>query len=397
LVLLVWEGLKNSDLDCNVELHLYEVPHYDIDVVQPDMFQGITLRPYQLHAVKELLSKGRGVAKMATNSGKTEVMAAMIKSLQGRALVLTTKKDLLHQTAARFENRLQEQVGKVGDNVWQAGYRVTVGMIQTLSNHLCKMKEEFADLDVVMYDECHHLPSQSSQAVMYGLDAPYRYGFSGTPLRRDKLSDLLLIGATGPVTVEVTNAELIDSGVSARPIVRMYEIGSDEWYDSPWREAYSECIVGNDVRNDLIAMLAMTAKAASTLVLVDRIAHGVALRQLIPGSVFVHGSSGMWERKEALDTLRAGRGAIVIATNIFREGVDVPAVNLLVLAGGGKGHIKLLQQLGRGMRSKEGDNVLRVIDCLDDTNRYLLNHSLERAKIYEQEGFDVEVVEQCIR
>lgn len=392
LLSLVIDNLRAQDIYQIETLH-YTTPDRSFDVITPEMFAGIMLRPYQIGAARTLLAFGRGIAKMATNSGKTEIMAAMAKAFNGKVIVLTTKKDLLHQTATRLENRLQEQTGIIGDGCWEPK-RVTVATIQTLVRYLGRMRSELGDLDVVMYDECHHESSKTSQEVMLSLDAPCRYGFSGTPLVNDKLSDLILIGATGPVLVEVTNAQLIKQGISAEPLVEMYSVeGNGVLFDTTWSDAYSELIVKYTQRNQLLAKVVKRKRARSTLILVERIEHGKLLQQALPGSTFVNGGSPMEQRKAILDELRKGLGAIVIATPIFDEGIDVPAVSLLVLAGGGKSPKNLLQRLGRGMRRKADDNFLHVVDFVDDTNKHLLQHSLERARVYEQEGFRVEIIE----
>jgi len=376
----------------NLTINSYPIPGYDVDAIQENMLNGVTLRPYQVEAIKTLLAYGRGIAKMATNSGKTEVIAAMAKVVPGSVLVLVTKKDLLYQTSERIEMRLGEKVGIIGDDVWKSSNRIVVGMIQTLSKHLDWVHLNAKDTQLAMYDETHHLPSATSEKVMLGIPAPYRFGFSGTPLKNDNLADLTLIGATGPVLVDIPNSELIEQGISAEPFIEMYNVDGGVLYMADWQEAYGDCIVGNYTRNTLITKLVVESAAPSALILVERLEHGQLLHHDIPDSIFVHGSSQMEERQSALDQLRAGTGVVVIATPIFDEGVDVPAVNLLVLAGGGKAPIKLLQRIGRGMRRKENDNTLRVIDFVDDTNKYLLKHSLERAKIYEQEGFNVKVL-----
>lgn len=363
----------------------------DIDSLRPDMLVGVTLRSYQTMAAKVLMSHGRGVAKMATNSGKTEVIAAICKAVNDNVLVLTTKRDLMYQTSERLSLRLGEQTGYIGDGEHEPK-RVTVAMIQTLHNH-DNLQEEFRSVDCIMFDECHHLASDTARDVMLGIPAPRRFGFSGTPLRYDALSDLILIGATGPVLVDISNADLIDAGVSSAPHVDMFVVEHDGGYRDDWNKCYSKYVVGNDKRNAIVAREVMSAKADSTLILVDRLEHGRTLQSLLPNSIFAHGGLSNDERRCVLDMLRNASGAIVIATPIFDEGVDVPSVDLLVIAGGGDAYIRLLQRVGRGMRYKESGK-LRVIDFVDDTNKYLLSHSKHRAEVYEREGFQVRLINE---
>jgi superfamily II DNA or RNA helicase len=87
--------------------------------------------------------------------------------------------------------------------------------------------------------------------------------------------------------------------------------------------------------------------------------------------------------------MRERQPGVYIATPIFDEGVDVPGIDVLILAGGGKSNIKLLQRLGRGMRTDPDKVQLLVLDFIDDTNRYLFKHSEERLNVYEREDFQI--------
>lgn len=349
---------------------------------------GITLRDYQIDAIYKLLNAGRGIAKMATNSGKTEVMAGIIKALNfPKTLVFVHRKELLHQTAERFEKRLGIKVGKIGDSIYNF-QDVTVVMIQTF--YRCYQDFPISDNKVVMVDECHTASSDTYMDCLGNIPGSYRFGFSGTPLKQDTLMDLKLIAMTGPVEVEVTNKELIDGEYSARPEVKIIRLkGSDT--KSSYAVAYDDLIVNSVVRNSLIAKTALNA-SGTVLVLVNRLDHGNVLNDIIPNSTFVHGSHSTEHRKEILDSMRSGAGGIFIASPIFDEGVDIPALDCVILAGGGKSHVKLLQRIGRGLRKKSGENKLLVYDFDDNTNKYLRQHSKRRQEAYKDEQFDVEFI-----
>jgi len=395
LVHYACENLEEAGYACECT---YTCVYPDLLMLEPvdTMLDGIVLRDYQLAAISDLIRRGRGVARMATNSGKTEVMAAICKMINCSALILTTKKDLLYQTSERISKRLNEDVSVIGDGHYESDKRITVGMIQTLSQHP-ELIKELQRCNCAMFDECHHLSSSTAQSVMMKLHSSMRFGFSGTPLKNDLLSDLMLIAATGPVVVDVSNADLIDVGVSAKPAIEMHVIAreaSKTAYKLSWKDSYDKFIVHNDARNNLVASLVNPIQSGSVLVLVERLDHGAILEKLISESKFISGSASMDVRKTATIDLGRGGGVKVISTPIFDEGVDLPAVDVLVLAGGGKAFVKILQRLGRGMRHKEGRNTLRVIDFVDDTSVVLMQHSIRRAEVYENEGFDVKIVEQ---
>ena len=355
------------------------------------MLTGVTLRDYQVDAIKKLLSRKRGIAKMATNAGKTEIMAGVIKALGiPRTLVLVHRKELMYQTAERFCKRLGISIGVMGDGAWQPEV-VSVAMIQTLYS---KMDQPWLGNHLVMIDECHHGSSDSVLDVMNRISGAYRFGFSGTPLKHDVLADLKLIGATGRVLVDVTNADLIEQGYSAVPKVHIVTItdSTGDLYEEDFQTAYKAAIVNNYYRNAIIAEIASKATGV-VLVIVNQIVHGNILQELIPGSVFVNGGDVTEFRQGVLEIMRSAKKGVFIASPIFDEGIDVPAVDTVILACGGKSHVKLLQRIGRGLRRKENGNMLTIYDFIDDVNKYLLLHSERRIDTYVAEGFET-ILEQ---
>ena len=356
----VYNAIKKKGYNVNV---LYssngKTPHYE---VTEDMLDGIILRDYQIDAVNKLLESKRGVAKMATNSGKTEVFAAIIKAI----------------------------IGRIGDGIKEDG-NVIVAMIQTLSRmDDVELNNIFGDNQVVVIDECHHGSAEKMLEVLEKIPGYYRYGFSGTPLKNDVLSDLKLISYTGEIVVEVSNEELIQMGHSAKPKIFVHRIES--YVGSvpvTYFEAYDSLIVRNNIRNSKIATLAAESNGV-VLVIVERIEHGVVLQNSMQRySVFVNGGDSTEDRMNTIDNMRSGVGGTYIATQIFDEGIDIPAIDTLILAAGGKSNIRLLQRIGRGLRKKQGENELIVHDFLDDTNDYLYDHSIDRIRVYENEGFEV--------
>jgi superfamily II DNA or RNA helicase len=373
------------------------VKHFH-EEIQHNILQGITLRDYQLSAARALLVSTRGIAKMATNAGKTLVFAALIKALQfPHTIIVVQSKDLLYQTADKLVQYLGIPIGVLGDSL-RSTKVVTVATIQTLQSlHKHDAKQFLSivkDNKILVVDECHHIAHNQSFDVLMEIPGWHRYGFSGTPLDRGALNDLKLIACTGPVEVDVSNADLIKAGWSAKPIIHMHEYqSSSEKWKAEYSEAYDTLITHNDDRNRAIVDLAEEEQAAghSVLIIVTRIAHGKILNDLLDDEavIFVNGSSPMDDRRGALEMLEM-LDCIVISTNIFDEGVDVPSMGSIILACGNKSHIKLLQRIGRGLRRKTGlDNTVPIHDFIDGDNEYLLNHTERRLEVYEAEGFQI--------
>jgi superfamily II DNA or RNA helicase len=74
----------------------------------------------------------------------------------------------------------------------------------------------------------------------------------------------------------------------------------------------------------------------------------------------------------------------LIGTTILDVGVDVPAVGMIILAGGGKAEVGHRQRIGRGLRFKKtGANVAFIVDFADTLNSHLRAHARQRRAIVE--------------
>ena len=372
----------------------------------------VELRDYQERAVAVALKEKRGIFQMATGTGKTEVMIAITAALGLNTLVLVTSRDLALQTAKRFSERLPD--AKV--SIFGAGKHkmsdVTIATFQSLRSWMrddpAAVKEKLGTYDVMHSDECHMLPAKTYVPVVLNIPAQYRFGWSATPFKKDDIAaELQLVGATGQVIMDLSPGEAVQAGTSVPTAVTMLQWNRDEpgasWTadrfevnDSRFESyaaLYERAVIENEPRNAAIvgAAEALAEAGRPTLVLVHSIAHGVALSREL-GVPFAHGGSGMKARKNALQALRDGSEHIIVASTIFDQGIDVPELSGLVIAGGGKAHHVVIQRVGRGSRTSKGKKNLEVIDLYDTHSRILWRHSKARLKAYKDVGAEVEVI-----
>ncbi len=394
---------------------------------------GIILRDYQIETVLNALLATRLAIQCPTGSGKTEIGAAIIQFLKRPTLWLVHRKELLHQTAERLVNRLGDPklVGKYGAGLSDLK-AVTVGMVQSLKN--IPIADKFWALwEVLIVDEVHHLSADTWYTLVNRLEgAYYRFGLSGTIVTGNPIRDLKLEGATGPVYLGRTTMELAESGYLAKPMIMVLDIGRMAYpsYEEirqavcpQWREdprqlsklggklfgyALRKGIVENIDRNALIVRSATRyAKAGQkVLVLCSRLAHGKRILQEIDNVRFdkgvrkyrawwLHGEEQDANRQRVLQQFREEEGgAILIASTIFDEGVDIPEIDILVLAGGGESYIKSIQRIGRALRKRPDKDYVMIFDFLDGRDPthkkdYLANHTKARIEDYKAQGFEV--------
>jgi superfamily II DNA or RNA helicase len=87
--------------------------------------------------------------------------------------------------------------------------------------------------------------------------------------------------------------------------------------------------------------------------------------------------------------MRNGELDVLVASKIFDQGIDIPELNSLVLAGSGKSSARALQRIGRVIRKGKDKKDAIVVDFYDQC-KYLREHSKARKNIYMTEpGFKI--------
>jgi superfamily II DNA or RNA helicase len=227
-------------------------------------------------------------------------------------------------------------------------------------------------------------------------------------LSRGDRRSLFSVATTGSVIYKVDVQMLIKRKFVAQPHIQMVECTQNSSCGT-WRTSYTTNIVKSKKRNAIVANVAAFAPKPG-LVFVREKKHGKELEKLLKDKgiscEFVWGEKKTHEREAAIQRLRDGELDIIVCSVVFQTGTDIPEVQSMVIACGGKSEIGTLQRIGRGMRilrDSEG-NVIKdhfyVFDILDKAlrgpgrgNRWNVKHSQERFKTYRSVGHEVTVKE----
>ncbi|QIA28522.1 helicase [Phage f2b1] len=263
--------------------------------------------------------------------------------------------------------------------------------------------EFLESVTVMIADEVHHSKADTwYTSLSLCENAIYRVGLTGTVDKKDKMGWQRLQALFSQVVVRVSNEYLIDKGISSKPTIRLLPITEPRNIElaSNFLEAYKLGIVENEYRNKIIADLVESyhkRKPGGILVSVKEIAHGDYILENLRNRglevEFIHGGSDADHRATQLSRFSKGELKILIASTIIDEGVDMKSIGCMVLAAGGKSMRQQLQRIGRGLRLNGIDgNSVMVFDFYDQTNKFLLNHSKERIKLFSEERFDVKIL-----
>lgn len=346
----------------------------------------IELRPFPFQErLLELveLSRQRGEHRnllvAATGTGKT-VMAALDYARlhqrlpRSRLLFIAHREEIIDQSLATFRYALRDPSFA---EKWVGGARPTrfdhvFASIQSLTaNGLAALPRDH--FDVVVVDEFHHAAAASYRRVLDHLDPVELLGLTATPERSDDLPILHWFGDR--IAAELRLWDAIDQ----QHLVPFGYFGIHDGLDLrqvPWRRgrgyevgALSEVYTSSDAWARLVVQQVARHADPSTMrclgfcVSVEHarfMAHHFS-RHDIP-AVAVWGDSPRSEREGALRDLAAGRVRAVFSVDLFNEGVDVPAVDTVLMLRPTESPVLFLQQLGRGLRQCEGKSFCTVLD-----------------------------------
>ena len=374
------------------------------EIIRRPKVKDITFRPDQEAALGAVRRHHRGKIVFPTGTGKTIIALGIISMFPNyRILILCHTKDLVQQ--------LKDELGAHGYNKIQivgAGYKVknikrlfqkdsviVIGTIQSFSKIDVKHYRAFFDLTIV--DEVHHVNSRSSQygKVMTNNLSPRRYGLTATEPTKAK-EILINEGFFGPTIAKLTEAEGIEKGIIAEPIVNLISVPYDMKINQKCKYRYGLLydygIVKNRARSQMtVAEAIKTAnKGQTVLIVIERTEHGKKLKTMLKykgiRAPFIHGGTDMAIRNKTKKKLNDKKVKIVICSKVWKEGINIPTLNHIINAVGMKEEKQVRQAIGRGFRTAEGKTTIKLTDFLDPY-RYLAEHSILRIQIYAKEGW----------
>ncbi len=362
-------------------------------------------RDYQREAVEAWKrNRGRGVVVLPTGAGKTEVALMAIADRQRATLVVAPTLDLVRQWHEALQRRFDVEVGVVGGG----DHTVLPLTVTTYDSAWAHMEHLGHRFGFVVFDEVHHLVSESYALAARLSLAPYRLGLTATPERSDG-RDELLGGLVGPIvlrkeidelegrfladydteTIAVTLSEAERTAwTTARATYRQFITdqrislgGPQGWSNfikraagsaegraalSAWR-LQKRLAFASEQKLHVVDELLQKHPGARTLIFSDdnATAYAVSRRFLVP--VITH-QTKVKERTRLLSAFADGTLPILATSRVLNEGVDVPDAQVAIIISGTGSIREHVQRLGRILRPRPGKRAILYELVSQDTS-----------------------------
>lgn len=266
-------------------------------------------------------------------------------------------------------------------------------------------REFLKEVECLIIDECHQSSTETIRDSLLEMEnAGYRYFFSATPWRDLSSQMELLISSIGENLIyELKGKDAADQDIISKPEYRLINPPAPkEWLrDIPkrdYRGLLERGIIGNETRNQIIVDEAVDLYEDdyNVFIAVDEVSHLLILEKRFKDKgidvITIHGEMSTFDKANAVKKVGETRGSCIsIGTMAVGIGTNMPEINAVILASGGKSTIRFLQRIGRGSRRTASKQEFVVIDFFDWYHDTLLKHSRERVKTFEKE-FELEGV-----
>jgi len=351
------------------------------DTAKDERFSG------QIDAVKSMFQQEQGLIIRPPGTGKTEIACAFAAAAQTRTLVLVHTEDILQQWVQRIENLIPEcDVGVIRGKECRIG-QITVATVQTLSrSYGDKGAEWWAQWGCLIADEGHHVAAPTWESVINTCPAYYRFGFTASDKRADGMSPSMRF-IVGPVIHRQKFSSPIKLNV--KKVNTNFRAAYRGQWD--WGNLLNK-LVADEERNRLIAETVdkEIQEGNTILVLSRRIEHLECIAELMEEDCeILTAKRGRKKRAEILEAFRSGDVRCVLATQLADEALDVQRLNRVCLVHPGKHEGRIIQQIGRALRTHESKKDAVIYDFVDARVRILHRQWTQRRATYKKNGISI--------
>ena len=377
--------------------------------------------PYQQAALENWVAAGRrGTVVLPTGAGKTILAVLAMEKAQRPTLVVVPTLNLLAQWREVLADALGQPIGELGGGVSDR-QPITVTTYDSAALHTEFHGNRFG---LVVFDECHHLPSPSYRFIAEGSLAPFRLGLTAT-LERTDGGERVVQELVGPVVHEVGIEALEGEYLAPYELVAVEVPLTDEELEryeeargvylaflrdahlamgapDGWRrfiiqssqseegrrafQAYREQRrVALTSQGKLDALWEIVRRHRRERVLVftedNETVHRLSRWLLAPAITHLTPPA---ERQQILGAFARGEWPVLLTSKVLNEGVDVPEANVGVVLSGSGSVREHVQRLGRILRRREGKRAVLYEVCSANTAESGISERRRQHRAYQR-------------
>lgn len=361
-------------------------------------------RPYQQQSIEEWRRAGRrGVVILPTGAGKSLVAQMAIELTKRSTLIVVPTIDLMNQWYDLLLSSFQAEVGLIGGGYFETG-ALTVTTYASAFRFMERLGNQFG---LLIFDECHHLPSSIYRYAAEMALAPFRLGLTATPERADG-ADQMLEQLIGPIVYRREAQELAGEYLADYSVLRINvemqpaERAAYEQERAIFRQflnekrislssltgwqmfiiasaqsqagrrammAYRESkriALGTEAKLRVLSELLHRHRKERVLIFTaeNEMVYRISQEFLVPA---ITHQTGIKERRQWLEAFNEGTVLALATSKVLNEGVNIPDAAVAVVLSGSGSSREHIQRLGRILRKQPGKEAILYEVVTSDT------------------------------
>lgn len=356
----------------------------------------------------------KGLVVAATGIGKT-YLAAFDSAKYNRILFVAHREEIIKQAAQSFKNvRNSDDIGFFYGNQKDTKNSFIFALVQTLGKEEYLNEEYFSKdyFDYIIVDEFHHAVSNNYKKIINYFTPKFLLGLTATPERLDSKDVFALCDYN--MVYEVRLKDAINKGWLVP--FRYYGIYDEtvnyediDYKNGKYDDKQLEDALMLNKRGELILNHYLKYNSKRAMGFCTSRHHAEYMARIfnennIPSAAVYSGEKGEYseERNLALSKLTSGELKVIFSVDMFNEGLDVPAIDMVMFLRPTQSPTIFLQQLGRGLRKFKDKEYLNVLDFIGNYKKANLVPFLLSGREYsaseckKNKQGDYEFPEECI-
>lgn len=324
-------------------------------------------RPYQTDTIErvEASTARRVLIVLPTGGGKTIVAREIIRRSGARVLFLAAARELIHQTSEKLA------AAGVAHGIIMAGVRGKAADVQVASVQTLARRPSMPSADIVFIDEADLARAESYGKILAHYPHARIIGMTATPWRADgkglgELFDETILSATPRELI--AGGYLVDFGGSRfEPLdtAGVKTTGGDFDKGELGKRATSSAD-GKRLVGDIVNAYQAHAQGRSAVCFAVNVEHSKLLAaQFLAAGIpaeHVDATLPIDERAAILANVRSGKTHVLCNVGILTRGVDIPSLEVAILARPTKSLALYLQCVGRVLRPSPGKDRALILD-----------------------------------
>jgi superfamily II DNA or RNA helicase len=373
---------------------------------------SITLRDYQVKLIndaREALKKNRGVLLCSpTGSGKTATNSFMTKSAAEKGMItwfVVHRQELLEQSSRAFASVGIPHSFVASGLPLNPKAVVQICSVMTLARRMDKLPPP----KFIVWDECQYMGAATWDKICMANLQAYHIGLTATPWRMDgkPFSKYFQEIVYGPSVKELIDKKYLSDYKLYAPTsfdTSSINIKAGE-YDMKQVELL---ITSNQIVGDYFSVWNKHAKGKKTIVFAPTIeASKIIVSRFMENGVraaHVDGETSNEERRSILRRFAAGEITVISNIKLFTEGLDIPAIECVMLCRPTRSLSLYLQMLGRGLRPSPDKAYTIILDQVnacrehglpDDEREWSLDGRKKKKKSDSENASPVKICQTC--